>query len=107
MDQISISDNAATRIQELLNLESDSDAFRIVVDAGGCNGFQYKFDFGKITDDDLVFEKDGAKVAIDDISLEYLKGSELDFVKELGGQFFKLQNPNAESSCGCGSSFSV
>ena len=107
MEQISITTSAANRIGELLTLESDADAIKIIVDAGGCNGFQYKFDFGKIEDGDSVFESSGAKVAIDEISLEYLKGSELDFVSELGGQFFKLQNPNAESSCGCGSSFSV
>lgn len=107
MNQISISDNAAERIQHLLTQESGKDAFRIVVDAGGCNGFQYNFDLGNITDDDLIFEKNGIKVAVDEISLEYLKESELDYVEELGGQYFTMKNPNASSSCGCGSSFSV
>ncbi len=81
---------------------------RVSVDGGGCSGFSYKFDFATAADpDDLVIERDGAQVAIDDVSLEFLKGAEIDFTEELIGAAFKIRNPNATASCGCGTSFSV
>jgi iron-sulfur cluster assembly accessory protein len=104
---IYISDSAAKRISHLLKDEPQGNVFRITVDAGGCNGFQYKFDFTPAAADDVNFEKEGAKVATDPTSLEFLKGTTVDFIEELGGSFFSMKNPNAASSCGCGSSFAV
>ena len=81
---------------------------RIAVTGGGCSGFQYNFaiDDARL-DDDLVVERDGATVLIDPVSLDFLKGAEIDFVDDLIGQAFKVNNPNATASCGCGTSFSV
>jgi iron-sulfur cluster assembly accessory protein len=81
---------------------------RIAVTGGGCSGFQYNFAIDDArADDDLVVERDGATVLIDPMSLDFLKGAEIDFVDDLIGQSFKINNPNATSSCGCGTSFSV
>ncbi len=81
---------------------------RVSVEGGGCSGFQYKFDLvGEAAPDDLVLEREGATVLIDPVSLEYMGGSEIDFVDDLIGASFKIQNPNATASCGCGTSFSL
>lgn len=104
---IEITDSAANRIKALLAEEKDADAFRIRVDGGGCSGFQYVFGFGKAAADDLVFEKNGIKVITDTTSIDLIKGSKLDFIEELGAQYFAVKNPQASSSCGCGSSFAV
>ena len=81
---------------------------RISVKGGGCSGFQYAFDIEKTrADDDLVVTRDGASVVVDPVSLEMMRGAELDFVDDLMGQAFKVKNPNAVASCGCGVSFSV
>jgi iron-sulfur cluster insertion protein len=81
---------------------------RISVSGGGCSGFQYGFDFDEaVNEDDRLFERDGARVVIDEVSLELLKGSRIDFVEDLMGAYFKVENPNATSSCGCGSSFAM
>lgn len=81
---------------------------RVAVNGGGCSGFSYVFDFADAAGaDDLVVERDGAKVVIDDMSLEFLTGSEIDFVEELIGASFKINNPNATANCGCGTSFSI
>jgi iron-sulfur cluster assembly accessory protein len=81
---------------------------RIAVTGGGWSGFQYNFAIDDArADDDLVVERDGATVLIDPMSLDFLKGAEIDFVDDLIGQSFKINNPNATSSCGCGTSFSV
>ena len=104
---IEISDSAAGRIKHLLASEKDADAFRVRVDGGGCSGFQYIFGFGKVEGDDVVFEKNGIKVATDPTSLELIGGSRLDYIEELGGAYFAMKNPNATTTCGCGSSFSV
>ena len=83
-------------------------ALRISVKGGGCSGFQYAFDIDKSrADDDFVATRDGANVIVDPVSLEMMRGSELDFVDDLMGQAFKVKNPNAVASCGCGMSFSV
>jgi len=75
---------------------------------GGCSGFSYKFDFADaVNADDLVIERDGARVLIDEMSLEFLSGSEIDYAKELIGSAFKINNPNATANCGCGTSFSI
>lgn len=105
-ETILISESAANRINFLSSHEGGK-AFRVTVEGGGCSGFQYKFDFSDTTPEDIVFEKNGAKVVTDSTSLELLKGSEVDFIQELGGEYFTMKNPNAKSSCGCGSSFSL
>lgn len=106
--QVTLSDSAAKRIAFLLARESADAKLRVAVNGGGCSGFQYVFDFDtKTGDDDIVIEKNGAKVLIDSASLELLKGSEIDYVTEMVGAAFQIKNPNASSSCGCGNSFSV
>lgn len=108
-DQLTITSSAASRILALLNQEENpNQRFRISVSGGGCSGFQYHFLFDDVQlQDDHIFEKEGAVVVIDQISLGLLKGSSLDFVEELSGSTFVLKNPNAASSCGCGNSFSL
>lgn len=103
----SISDNAAGRISALIDVEKKP-FFRVRVDGGGCNGFQYHFGFDEEkADDDMMFEKNGIQVAVDEASLSLLDGSELDYVEEMLGSYFTVRNPNATSSCGCGTSFSI
>jgi len=99
---------AARRIAEILSAESGAQMLRVAVTGGGCSGFQYNFvlDDAKL-EDDVVVERDGAVVLVDPMSLDFLKGAELDFVDDLIGAAFKINNPNATSSCGCGTSFSV
>ena len=81
---------------------------RITVEGGGCSGFQYLFDLVHQTnEDDVVFERDGAKVVIDKLSLQYMEGSQIDYVDDLIGASFQIKNPNATASCGCGTSFSL
>jgi iron-sulfur cluster assembly accessory protein len=105
---VSVSANAAKRIAEILKAESDSAMLRVAVTGGGCSGFQYNFTIDDTKmDDDLVVARDGATVLIDPMSLDFLKGAEIDFVDDLIGAAFKINNPNATSSCGCGTSFSV
>lgn len=105
---VSLSQSAAKRINAILASQVEANFLRVSVEGGGCSGFSYKFDFGDIIEsDDLVIERDGAKVAIDATSLPFLEGSEIDFVDELIGAAFKIHNPNATASCGCGTSFSV
>lgn len=105
---VSVSDAAAKRISAILKSDPDKTALRISVEGGGCSGFSYKYDLVDAQDaDDIVIEKLGARVLIDLISLPYIGGSEIDFVDDLMGQSFQIRNPNATSSCGCGTSFSV
>jgi iron-sulfur cluster assembly accessory protein len=81
---------------------------RVSVEGGGCSGFQYKFDMERAAaSDDLVIARDGATVLIDSISVQYMAGSEIDFVEDLIGAAFKVKNPNATASCGCGTSFAL
>tara|TARA_B100001123_G_C14811855_1_gene828648 strand:+ start:282 stop:614 length:333 start_codon:yes stop_codon:yes gene_type:complete len=107
--QITITENASKQILYLINKENKSDLyFRIKVDGGGCAGFQYNFTFTDIKDSkDLVLLQNNVKVIVDDVSLNLIKGSTLDYVKELIGSSFKIENPQATSSCGCGTSFSI
>lgn len=99
---------AAKRVSAILETEADGSALRIGVDGGGCSGFQYTYDIVTARgDDDLVLERDGATVLIDQMSLEYLRGSKIDFVDDLMGQAFKIHNPQATASCGCGTSFAI
>lgn len=108
MTDISVSDAAAKRIVKILQKQADKSALRISVEGGGCSGFSYKFDLVNDTnDDDLIIEKDGAKVLIDSISVPYIDGSVIDFIDDLMGQSFQINNPNVTSSCGCGVSFAI
>jgi iron-sulfur cluster insertion protein len=105
---VSMSDAAARRLVKILSSEGAGSALRISVKGGGCSGFQYSFDIERArADDDFVVERNGATLLIDPVSLEYMKGSEVDFVDDLMGQSFKVKNPNAVASCGCGVSFTV
>ena len=108
MSDVTLTESAAARINAILAKQAGATMLRVSVDGGGCSGFSYKFDFeSEPGSDDLIVERDGAKVAIDEMSLEFLKGSEIDFSTELIGAAFKINNPNATASCGCGTSFSV
>lgn len=106
---VSISARAATRIAAVIAAEGQPDAMlRLTVSGGGCSGFQYAFALdAELHDDDHTFEGHGAKVVVDDVSLDLLNGAEIDYVDELIGASFQVKNPNAASSCGCGSSFSI
>lgn len=105
---VSVTDRAARRIAEIVAREAATPMLRVSVEGGGCSGFQYRFDLvGASEADDLVIEKSGARVLIDPVSLGYLEGSEIDFVDDLIGAAFKVNNPNATASCGCGTSFSI
>lgn len=109
MTDFAVTDAAARRVSELISADGrDGLRLRIQVLGGGCSGFQYDFRFDEeVTDDDLVFEKDGVEVLVDNVSIEYLRGSEFDYVEEMIGSSFQVRNPNATASCGCGTSFSV
>ena len=103
-----MTERAAKRIAEIVSGEADASMLRISVDGGGCSGFSYKYDLvNEKTDDDIILEGHGATVIIDQMSLMYLGGSEIDFVDELIGASFQIKNPNATASCGCGTSFSI
>ena len=105
---VTISDRAARRIGEILKGEGSGAMLRISVEGGGCSGFQYKFDIDRArSEDDLVIERDSAVVLVDSASQPFLEGSEVDFVDDLIGASFRVNNPNATASCGCGTSFSV
>ena len=106
---ISLSESAARRIRALIEREGAEGAFlRVSVSGGGCSGFQYGFSLDDtITDDDMVVTRDGARMAVDTVSLMYLAGAEVDFVEEVLGSYFTVKNPNAVASCGCGTSFAV
>lgn len=105
---MTVSARAARRIAEILRAEPAPMMLRLAVTGGGCSGFQYNFTLDDArTDDDLAVERDGITVLVDSMSLEFLRGAELDFVDDLIGAAFKVHNPNASSSCGCGTSFSV
>ena len=108
MNTVRLSDRAAQRIAQILKDEPPAAMLRVAVNGGGCSGFQYDFSFDQSrADDDIVIEKLGATVLVDPVSLDFLKGAEIDFVDEMIGASFKIKNPNATSSCGCGTSFSV
>ena len=105
---LTLSASAARRIRAIGETEGRPLMLRVAVEGGGCSGFQYQFDLVDHAEpDDLRVERDGAAALVDDVSLALLKGSEIDFVDELAGAEFKIRNPNAKSSCGCGVSFSI
>ncbi len=106
---VKLTENAAKRVAELAAAEGDANLkLRLAVSGGGCSGFQYGFSFDDETNaDDHVFETDGVQLVIDEISLEFLAGAEVDFVEELIGSSFQVRNPQATASCGCGTSFAI
>jgi iron-sulfur cluster insertion protein len=115
MEQFAVTDRAAARIAEIVaetkqvsETAPQGVALRVAVLAGGCSGFQYRFELDPQTQpDDLVIERGPARVVVDAVSLDLLSGSELDYTDELMGSHFAVRNPNAKSACGCGTSFSV
>ena len=105
---VTVSPRAAQRIAAILAAEAQPVMLRLAVTGGGCSGYSYNFALDETRmDDDLLVEEGGAKILIDPVSLDFLAGSEIDFTDDLMGQAFKVNNPNATSSCGCGTSFSV
>ena len=105
---VTVSDKAVRRIGEILKGEPTGTMLRVSVEGGGCSGFQYKFDMERAkASDDLVISRDGAVVLIDPVSVNYMAGSEIDFVDDLIGASFKVKNPKATASCGCGTSFAL
>jgi len=107
-DKFSLSAAAATRITTMLENEAANSFFRVAVNGGGCSGFQYEFSIDQNRqDDDLIFNMHGVEVVIDEMSLELVENAELDYVQDLMGAYFAVNNPNATASCGCGTSFSV
>ena len=105
---VTLSPSAAKRIHAIGAEEGRPVMLRVAVEGGGCSGFQYQFDLvDEAQPDDLKVERDGAAALVDVVSLALLKGSEIDFVDELAGAEFRIRNPNAKSSCGCGVSFSI
>jgi len=109
VEGLMLSASAARRILKVAEVEGNPElALRISVSGGGCSGFQYSFTLDEApTADDVVISRDGARLLVDTVSLEYLKGSEVDFVEDLSGAGFRINNPLAASSCGCGNSFSI
>jgi iron-sulfur cluster assembly accessory protein len=105
---VTVTERAAERIGQILRQEPAGTMLRVSVAGGGCSGFQYKFDTERERlDDDVVIEKAGATVLIDPVSLDYMAGAEIDFVDDLIGSSFKINNPKATASCGCGTSFAL
>ncbi|BCX82789.1 iron-sulfur cluster insertion protein [Methylomarinovum caldicuralii] len=106
---IVFTDSAAAKVAELLAEEENPDLkLRVYITGGGCSGFQYGFTFdADQAEDDTVIEKNGVRVLIDSMSIQYLKGAEIDYKDDLSGARFVIRNPNARTTCGCGSSFSV
>ena len=108
LSPVTMSASAARRVAAILAKEAAGSVLRVAVNGGGCSGFSYAFEITRErAADDLVLLRDAATIVIDPVSLDYLKGSEIDFVDDLIGQSFKIHNPNATSSCGCGTSFSL
>jgi iron-sulfur cluster assembly accessory protein len=108
MNGIHLTERAARRINEIMASEPAGSMLRISVNGGGCSGFQYAFDVDRARqEDDVALERDGATVLVDQVSLQYMDGSTIDFVDDLIGQSFKIENPQATMSCGCGTSFSI
>ena len=108
MADITLTARAAKRINEIMGSEPYGSSFRISVNDGGCSGFSYAFDIARNREaQDIAIERDGATVIVDPVSLEYMSGPTIDFVNDLIGQSFKIENPLATASCGCGTSFSL
>ena len=105
---VSLTPAAAAKIRDLMATEDDVSVLRVAIEGGGCSGFQYGFTFDEIVnDDDTTMEKNGVTLLIDSMSYQYLVGAEIDYKDDLEGAQFVIKNPNATSTCGCGSSFSA
>jgi iron-sulfur cluster insertion protein len=105
---MTLSPSAAARVAVIAGKQGKPAILRLAVEGGGCSGFQYKFELADAADtDDLVIERDGVTLVVDPVSLDLVAGSVVDYVESLGGAAFKVENPQAASGCGCGSSFSV
>jgi len=108
LGNVSVTERAVSKIAAILSKEPPGAMLRVSVEGGGCSGFQYRFDVERErAEDDLVLGREGATILIDPVSVDLLSGSEIDFVDDLIGAAFKINNPNAKSSCGCGTSFSL
>lgn len=108
MRNVTLTEAAAQRIKKILIDDPDKIGLRVAVDGGGCSGFSYRIELTDAkNDDDTIIELDGAKLYVDELSLVYMAGSQVDFVDDLIGQSFQVKNPNAVASCGCGTSFSI
>jgi iron-sulfur cluster assembly protein len=109
VEPITLTENAASKIKELLSGQENpaEAALRVAVRGGGCSGFQYALAFDKRKEDDMVFERDGVNVVVDKTSMQFVFGSEVDYVDGLQGAGFAVNNPNVIAACGCGSSFTV
>jgi iron-sulfur cluster assembly accessory protein len=108
IESVTVTERAARRIGEILKGEPQGTMLRVSVEGGGCSGFQYKFDMERTkAEDDILILREGAAVLIDSVSLNYLAGSEIDFVDDLIGASFRINNPQAKASCGCGTSFTL
>ena len=107
-ENVSVTERAVSKVAAILSKEPAGAMLRVSVEGGGCSGFQYKFDVERErADDDLVLGRESATILIDPVSVGFLAGSQIDFVDDLIGAAFKINNPNAKSSCGCGTSFSL
>ena len=108
-DPLIFTENAANKVKQLIEEEGNSDLkLRVFVSGGGCSGFQYGFTFDEVTnEDDTVLNKNGVQLLIDPMSFQYLVGAEIDYQESLEGSQFVIKNPNATTTCGCGSSFSA
>tara|TARA_B100001559_G_C15900643_1_gene349555 strand:+ start:84 stop:410 length:327 start_codon:yes stop_codon:yes gene_type:complete len=108
MTNFSLSKEAADRIKFLLKKETAISYFRISVLGGGCSGFQYEFSFSEVKNkDDILYKEHGINYLIDESSINFLSGSKLEYIDDLGGAYFSINNPNATANCGCGTSFSI
>jgi iron-sulfur cluster assembly accessory protein len=107
LQPIKLTDKAAAKIKELLGEQEGEQALRVAVRGGGCSGFQYALAFDRAKEDDNVFEVDGVAVVVDKVSMQFVFGSEVDWVDGLQGAGFAVNNPNVVAACGCGSSFQV
>lgn len=108
MSEVTLTENAAKRVAWIAARQAKPAILRLAVDGGGCAGFTYKFELTASPDaDDEIAETAGVKLVVDPVSLDLVRGSAVDFVEDLGGATFRVTNPNAQSGCGCGSSFSV
>lgn len=108
--KLRLTENAVRKLQSLMQASNDNQPviLKVTINSGGCSGFQYRFDLVNAADpDDHVFTQDGVQVAIDDVSLGLIEGSEIDYAEEMIGSAFMIRNPNASASCGCGNSFSL
>ncbi|WP_313808847.1 iron-sulfur cluster insertion protein ErpA [Sphingobium sp.] len=108
MADIDLTPSAATRVAAIAAKQGKPAILRLTVEGGGCSGFQYRFGLAEsVGADDVTVERDGVTLVVDDVSIDLVRGSAVDFVSDLGGKAFKVTNPNATAGCGCGTSFSI